>query len=174
MPIRDETKDFTKQELQEWLFEKARKMSSDAARKFVLKSKKISQGSTIIGKVYFYKYDPKWKSILPRYDMFPLTLIIEQYNNGFLGLNLHYLSVGERAALLNELMIFSNTAKLSDKTKFLISYNRLKSVATAFALAKPCVKRYLWNHCRSKFVEVFPTEFNKAIQLPVEDWVFNV
>ena len=174
MPIRDETKNFTKQELQAWLFEKARYVNSSMARKYVMKNRKINQGSTIVGKLYFYKYDPKWKAVLPKYDMFPLTVIIEPYSDGFLGLNLHYLSVGERKALLDELSEFNNNDKVDESTKFLITYKRLKAASFAFSLAKPCVKRYLWTHCRSKFVEVYASEFDKAVQLPVADWVFNI
>lgn len=174
MPSRDDFKKYTNQELQAWLFEKARRMNAPEARKLVMKSRKTGQGSTIVGKVYFYKYDPKWKAILPKYDMFPLTVIIEPYSNGFLGLNLHYLSVGERIALLDELSEFASNDMLDETTRFLISYKRLKATSMAFSLAKPCVKRYLWTHCRSKFVEVYPTEFDKAVQLPVEDWVFNI
>ena len=47
----------------------------------------------------------KLKNKLPYYDRFPLTLPIEQYSDGFLGINLHYLSILMRIRLLDRLMI---------------------------------------------------------------------
>ena len=45
------------------------------------------------GRMSMFIYDPKLKDKLPYYDTFPLVLPIETYSNGFLGINLHYLSV---------------------------------------------------------------------------------
>ena len=39
----------------------------------------------IVGKMYFYSYDPKLKDVLPYYDRFPLVIPIENYSDGFLG-----------------------------------------------------------------------------------------
>ena len=40
--------------------------------------------SSMIGKMYFYFYDPKTKDSLPYYDRFPLVIPIERYSDGFL------------------------------------------------------------------------------------------
>ena len=45
--------------------------------------------SFIKGRLYFFLYDPKTKDELPYYDRFPLVLVLEKYDDGFLGLNLH-------------------------------------------------------------------------------------
>ena len=61
-------------------------------------------------------YDPKMKKKLPYYDRFPLILPIEQYSNGFLGINFHYLSMPIRIRLLDRIMNFVNNKKLDDTT----------------------------------------------------------
>jgi hypothetical protein len=98
---------------------------------------------------------------------------IEIYSNGFLGLNLHYLGVNERYALVNQLMEFQSNKKYDETTRLKLSYDLLQGSKRLSNMARPCVKRYLFNHCRSQFIEIYVDEYDKAIQLPVEDWVFN-
>jgi hypothetical protein len=59
-----------------------------------------------LGKLYCFYYDPKGKESLPYYDRFPMVLAIEKYNDGFLGLNLHYLPFNYRMAILCKLLKF--------------------------------------------------------------------
>ena len=47
-------------------------------------------------------YDPKFKKTLPYYDTFPLVLPLETYNDGFLGINMHYLPIPLRVNLLDQ------------------------------------------------------------------------
>ena len=54
----------------------------------------------IVGEMYMFMYDAKHKDTLPYYDRFPLIFMLERYNNGFLGLNLHYLHPRLRVGLL--------------------------------------------------------------------------
>ena len=54
-----------------------------------------------IGRLNMFVYDPKYKNKLPYYDTFPLVLPIERYDNGFLGINFHYLPYALRARLLD-------------------------------------------------------------------------
>ena len=120
-----------------------------------------------IGKMYLFSYDPKTKEKLPYYDKFPLIFPIESYNDGFLGINLHYLPPLLRVKLLDALYDTINNNKMNDSTKLKISYQILKS-ATKFRYFQPCVKRYLLSHIRSGFKEIEPTEWNKAILLPTQ------
>ena len=62
---------------------------------------------------------------------------------------------------------------MDETTRLKLSYDLLEGSKKLNSLARPCVKRYLFNHCRSQFIEIYIDEFDKAIQLPVEDWVFN-
>jgi hypothetical protein len=40
--------------------------------------------------------------------------------------------------------------------------------ASKYKYFKPCVKRYLWNHVRSKFVTIPPEEWDLVLMLPLE------
>jgi hypothetical protein len=164
---------YTSKDLQKWLFDKALEAAAPKARKLLLASDQRGREDALIGKLYFFKYDPKGKAYLPKYDRFPMAFPIESYQNGFLGLNLHYLNIGQRQALLGQLMKFKNNEKMDETTKLKLSYDLIQGSKRLHSLAIPCVKRYLFTHCRSQFIEINVDEFDKAIQLPVEDWVFK-
>jgi hypothetical protein len=165
---------YTSAELQKWLFEKAAaERDPRIARKIVMSNEERGRYYTIIGKMYLFKYNPVGRYTLPKYDKLPLCIPIERYGNGFLGLNLHYLGVGQREALVEMLLQTRSESIVTDKTVMRINYQKLTTNSTVEKLAKPCVHRYLFNQVRSKFIEVYPSEYDLAIQLPVEDWVFN-
>jgi len=157
-----------KKEVSNWFIGKAR--SAAGYRRNIVNNTERSRGNTVIGKMYFFFYDPKMKKTLPIYDKFPLVLPIERYGDGFLGLNLHYLSQGQRKALLSKLSEYSNNKKYNETTKLRLSYDLLKST-TVMGLAQPCIKRYLFSHVRSRFIEVTANEWDNAIDLPVEFFV---
>jgi hypothetical protein len=189
---------YTSSELKSWLFDKAFQAASPAmkkqaqldeaegaqlgtktnkkpkvstnARKLLLDDLQRSRSHTMVGKLYFFKYDPKTKDKLWQYDRFPMAFAIEQYQDGFLGINLHYLTPIFRASLLNQLRKFENGGK---DPRLDINYDVLMGSTRLRGLSKVCIKRYLYSNCKSKFIEVFPSEYDKAIQLPVEDWVFK-
>ena len=55
------------------------------------------------GRLCMFTYKAKGQKTLPYYDKFPLVFPIEIKNNGFMGLNLHYLPPPERAKLMDAL-----------------------------------------------------------------------
>ena len=122
---------------------------------------------SVLGKMYFYSYDPKWKNILPYYDTFPLVFPIEKYNDGFLGLNFHYLAPKDRAVLMDQLKEFANNKKYDETTRLLLTYNMLKGFSK-IKRAKPTVHRYLTSKLKSRFVLVNADEWEVALFLPVE------
>jgi len=122
-----------------------------------------------IGKMFMFFYDPKWKDELPYYDAFPLIFVIESYTDGFLGINLHYLPPILRAKLMDALYSIASDSKYNENTKLNISYRTLKS-ATRFKYFKPCVKRYLFAHVRSRYLTVEPTYWDAALMLPSESF----
>lgn len=123
------------------------------------------RNSVKIGDMFFYVYDPKHKKTLPYYDNFPLVFPLEFYKDGFLGINLHYLPPRDRAILLGQLLSFTNNKKYDETTRLKISYKALKNAGT---IHKPCIKRYLYNHVRTKFIRINANEWDNAIFLPVE------
>lgn len=143
----------------------------DTAASFLKKIKRTfgSRDKVEIGRMYLFSYDPKTKDKLPYYDKFPLIFPIEFYNDGFLGINFHYLPPMLRARLLDALYDTINNKKFDETTKLKISYGVLKS-ATKFKYFQPCVKRYLFSHVRSGFKEIEPNDWNKAILLPTQSF----
>ena len=88
---------------------KSKASSAAGYRRNIVGNADRARDTTVIGKMFFFWYDPKHKKTLPVYDRFPLVFPIERYTDGFLGLNLHYLSWGERSVLLNKLMEYKTS-----------------------------------------------------------------
>jgi hypothetical protein len=127
------------------------------------------KNNAIIGRMYFYFYDPKTKDKLPYYDRFPLVLPIEQYDDGFLGLNLHYIHPRQRIVLLDKLSEFANNDKFDKTTKLRLTYDLLSRASKIYEV-KPCIKRYLFNHVESRFLEINADEWDIAALLPMESF----
>ena len=127
------------------------------------------RSQSIIGRMYFYYYDPKTKDKLKYYDKFPLVIPIERYGNGFLGLNLHYVEPKVRFVLLDKLSTYANNRKYDETTRLRLSYQTLKSASSIFE-ATPCIKRYLYSHVQSRFLEIEANEWDIAAILPVESF----
>ena len=142
------------------------KFSSETPEKILQRSESMVSTS-VLGKMYFYSYDPKWKNDLPWYDTFPLVFPIEKYNNGFLGLNFHYLAPKDRAILMDQLKGFATNKKYDETTRLRLTYNMLKGF-TKYKRAKPTVHRYLTSKVKSKYVLVNADEWEVALFLPVE------
>lgn len=162
-------KNYTNQEIGDWMTGKAK--SASGYRNKIMSNNERNRDGTVIGKMYFFWYDPKHKATLPMYDRFPLVFPIERYPDGFLGLNLHYLSFNERSALLNTMMKFRNNNHMNATTKLRVTYDLLNSTSKIAGAMRPCIKRYLFTQVRSSFVEVTADEWDKAMQLPVAVWV---
>lgn len=158
----------SKREVSDWFNHHAK--TAAGYRRNIVGNKSRARSSTVIGKMYFFYYDPKHKATLPMYDKFPLVLPIEMYNDGFLGLNLHYLNQGARKMLLERLMQYRNNPIMDETTKLRMSYSLLSGTKT-MKLAEPCIKRYLYGHVRSEFIEITAGEWDKAMALPVESFV---
>lgn len=121
----------------------------------------------LLGRMYFFVYDPKHKDTLPYYDTFPLIFPIKYYKDGFLGINLHYLDIRTRSALFSQLITLATNQRFNDRTRLRISYQILQKIGQ---MHQPCVKRYLLSHVRSPFIFIHPSEWEQAIFLPVENF----
>lgn len=120
-----------------------------------------------IGKMFMFFYDPKLKKTLPYYDKFPMIMLVNVDQDGFYGLNLHYLPPKLRAQLMDALYTLRNNNKYNDSTKLQISYEILTS-ASKFRYFAPCFKKYLYSHVQSNFLYVSPEHWDKALMLPTE------
>jgi len=126
--------------------------------------------TSMIGRMYFYFYDPKTKDSMPYYDRFPLVIPIERYNDGFLGLNLHYIHPKHRMILLDKLSDTMSNDTYDEKTKLKINYRYLAAASRIFE-ANPCIKRYLFTQIQSRFLEITADEWDIAAMLPLESFV---
>jgi hypothetical protein len=160
---------YNQNQINDWFVGKA--TSAAGYRRKIMANADRSRSNATIGKMYFFWYDPKHKDKLPIYDRFPLVFPIERYPDGFLGLNMHYLSFSERSYLLSQLMKFRSNNKMDETTKLRLTYDLLASTKRLATASRPCIKRYLFTQVRSSFVEITSDEWDKALELPVAVWV---
>lgn len=122
------------------------------------------------GRPMFFFYDPKGKDTLPYYDTFPLVIPFAKTENGFLGLNLHYLDYKPRMMLFRELYKIYTVNKKNESATIQYSWNLIKGVAKMSA-AQPCIKQYLTAHVRSAYYNIPPDDWHTAVMLPVQRFV---
>ena len=146
----------------DWYKEKIKEFGTPTAVQLIRDGKRDTR--PFYGRLNMFFYDPKLKKTLPYYDRFPLVLPMERYNDGFLGINLHYLPIPLRIRLLDRLVDFSNNTKFDESTYLKVTYSGLKRVK----LIKPTIKRYLAGHVKSAFRRVDADEFTVATLLPVQ------
>lgn len=120
-----------------------------------------------IGQMYMYYYDAKHKETLPYFDRFPLVFPYKIVKGGFMGINMHYLPLIYRAQLMDALYDTATNTRYDESTRLRLNYNIL-SGAAKYRYFKPCVKHYLTSQLRSRFLYVYPSEWDIALFLPLE------
>jgi hypothetical protein len=122
------------------------------------------------GRPVFFYYDPKGKDTLPYYDQFPLVIPYAKDNNGFIGLNLHYLDYRPRMMLFRELLKIYGQNRLTEAAKIQYSWDLIRG-ASKLKAAAPCIKRYLMSHLQSPFCEIPVESWHTAMMMPVQRFV---
>ena len=145
-----------------WYKEKIKEFGKPSAQKLIRDGKRNNK--PFYGRLNMFFYDPKFKKTLPYYDVFPLVLPLETYDDGFLGINLHYLPIPLRIRLLDKLVDYSNNTEFDESTKLLVDYKSLKKVN----LIKPTIHKYLAGQTKSQFRRIDADEFTIATLLPVQ------
>jgi hypothetical protein len=152
-----------------WFREKLIYMT-DVSRSKILKDSALQKANTpLVGRMFMYFYDPKYKKTLPFYDRFPLIIMVDKAPGGFYGLNLHYLDPILRAAFFDRLLAFTNNKKYDKTTRLRLSYDMLKA-ASKLKEFEPCFKHYLTSNIKSQITEVPASEWEVAIFLPTEQF----
>lgn len=123
----------------------------------------------LIGRLYMFLYNPKYKDELPYYDRFPLVYPIRRVSGGFYGINIHYLAPRYRALLMDSLYNTISNTKFDETTRLKINYNILNS-ASKYRWFRPCVKHYLTPHLSSQLLYIDPKEWNLALFVPSEQF----
>ena len=150
-----------------WFREKVKQATASTKMRAVTPNQLLrreTDGDIALGKMFLYKYDPKFEKKLPYWDLYPFVFPFEKAIGGFYGLNLHYLPPTQRATLMDQLNRYVCNERYDASTRLEISYQVLKR----FGRAIPCVKRYLSDHVRSNTVRIDADEWEIAIFLPVE------
>lgn len=158
------------QSAREWYRGQASSMGQVAERK--MRSGDRLTSTIMPGSMYMYRYDPKWKDKLPMYDRFPLIFPFRVQSDRFWAINLHYLPLPSRAQLMDALYDITNNKRFDESTRLRLSYGVLNG-ASKFKMFKPCVKQYLRSHVQAQFIYVYPSEWDIALFLPVEKFVYK-
>ena len=96
-----------------------------------------------------------------------MSIVIERYKNGFLGLNLHYLPITMRFVFMDQLWnyVSSPTGQLDEDTRIILRYNMLNSISGK-KFYKPCLKRYLYSQLRTPLYHIPSDKWIYAMVLP--------
>jgi hypothetical protein len=151
----------------QWIRQKVKDLAN--IRRTIMRDNQRKVTLPWIGKMYFYFYDPKTKDTLPYYDKFPLVIPIEHYKDGFLGLNLHYIHPRQRLLLLDSLSEYATNNRYDSTTRLRLSYSLLAR-ASKHPQFSACLKRYLYSHVQSQFLEINADEWDIAVLLPAENF----
>jgi len=146
----------------QWYKDKIKEFGKPGALDLIRDGKRDNK--PFFGKLNMFFYNPKFKKQLPYYDTFPLVLPLERYNDGFLGINLHYLPIPLRIKLLDRLVDYSNNSQFDESTRLIVDYSKLKKVR----LIKPTIHKYLAGQVQSQFRRIDADEFTVATLLPVQ------
>jgi len=147
----------------EWMRNRSQIISQNLIKENSTKMESVARW----GHIYQFVYIAKTRSKLKYYDYFPMSIVLERYKDGFLGLNLHYLPTTMRFALMDQLWRFvsSPTGELDEDTRFSLRYNMLKSIGGK-KYYKPCIKRYLYSHMRTPMYHIPSDKWLFAMVLP--------
>lgn len=137
-------------------------------RKFLAETDRRRK-TPLLGRMYMFLYNPKYKEELPYYDRFPLVFPFRRVAGGFYGINLHYLAPKYRAILMDQLYNLLNNTKFDETTRLRFTYDLLNS-STKYRWFKPCVKHYLSGRMQSSLIYIEPTEWNLALFVPSEQF----
>jgi len=156
-------------EARNWLRQKAAEVRT-VNPKATIQQGPFLTNRIITGNMYLFAYDPKTKEDLPYYDRFPLVFPFRRVPDGFYGINLHYLPPLLRAKLMDALYDTVNNDNMDETTRLRINYRILQSAAK-FRYFEPCVKHYLNNHVRTRFLWIPADQWETALFLPLERFV---
>lgn len=156
------------QEARDWFREKARQSRSAAVYpKNIIDDTPTRKPRLGPGRMLHFFYDPKTKATLPYYDRFPLIFFVQPAPNGFHGINLHYLPPKLRAIMMDNLYSIASDRKYNEDTRIELSY-KILSGASKYKYYKPTFKHYLFNHVKSRVIEIPSAEWDIALFLPTE------
>jgi len=117
------------------------------------------------GRMYMMFYNAKHKKTLPWYDRFPLVIPFDKRSiqDGFYGINLHYIPPMARQDLLEELYKYPEDEGIDLNYEYFKSISRLRP-------AIPCIKRYKYSRILRPPMQVQKDYWDVAAMLPTADF----
>jgi len=146
----------------DWYREKIKEFGTPKTLDLIRDGKRAAR--PFFGRLNMFVYGPKHAKKLPYYDTFPLVLPLEKYNDGFLGINFHYLPIPLRVKLLDRMFDYANDNDFDEDTILRVNYRAIKSIK----LIRPTLHRYLAGFTKSQFRRIDADEFTVATLLPVQ------
>jgi hypothetical protein len=119
------------------------------------------------GNIIAFNYNPILADSLDYYDNFPLVLILKIKNDGFLGINFHYLPHKYRLILMSRLYKY---IKISNDNKTIIINMNYTNIIKKYELRyfRPCLKMYKFSRIKRFVYTATPDEWDMALFLPFE------
>ena len=126
------------------------------------------------GRMYTFFYNAKTKKKLPYWDRFPLVIILDLREDGFTGLNLHYIPPRYRVRLLYELYKYvilddDDMAEEEMRMRIKMTYKLIDGISK-LKMYKPCFKRYLTTQIEGRALEITPNYWDTMAMLPLAQW----
>lgn len=133
--------------------------------------KETSRNSNIfvLGGLYCFYYSAQTADRLEYWDAFPLVMPLQRFNDGFLGLNFHYLPPKIRAGFMDKLLDRAITNEDDNPLRVRITYDILNA-SKRYKEFRPCIKRYSYRNIASKMLKIQPNEWETALFLPTQQF----
>ena len=152
-----------------WFVEQARSLAT-RPRSILTAEQENLTNRIRLGFLYLFFYEPKHRNKLEYFDKYPLVIPIELKENGFTGLNLHYIAPTQRLILMENIKPLILNENISNRQRVRLSHRILQS-SRRYKYYKPCVKNYLYNNCKSLFLKIRAEDWETALMLPTERFV---
>ena len=130
------------------------------------------QGETtsrlLSGKMYLYKYQAE----SGLYNKFPLIFMLRKRGSLFEGIDFHYIDLGRRIELYENMKPFFSTKGITKKTiLFAKKFRTIMQRSKKFRGALVSFRRYKKENIKSKIIEISPNDWLTALQQPAEMFV---
>jgi hypothetical protein len=156
------------QQARNWYRREADQMTANPGAVITSAGQKTSTSfDRLIGKMCLFTYAARTSNDLPYWDRFPLIFPFGPAQNGFYGINMHYLPLPYRAKLMDGLYDYASDDNYDENTYINMSYNMLNAVSK-LKYYRPCVKHYLNTGLRSRIAVIPADSWDIALFMPME------
>lgn len=158
-----------KKEAMKWYKDITKSTKPSASTFEIYREETGLRGRLAPGYLQHFTYLAKHRDKLPYWDAFPLSLTMNVGEDHMLNLNLHYLSYSVREKVLK--VMYDNLVSTKSPTaKVKFNYEMLKEMQK-YSFMKPAIKKHLFSQIKTKPILIPPSDFNKVLFLPSEEFV---